>query len=256
MPSFLVHSIAGREIIKKLNLSNEEENQFFIANLLPDTRQIEIDDSWDEIELRRNVQNGKKMTHFRGESQGILEYPDLDFFLKKYGSSIKNDLIVYGYFFHLYTDYYYFHTFLPRVITFLDKDYNETNIKVEHLYIKVKQDGKIIDKLDFWSRKDKKGLYQEYSRINKYLIDKYNFTYDYDKYIDYLNNKKLSVKIEEIKLDKIYDLLEELNGYYEEAKDSNLEEFLIFSREDIDNLIQETIDSFFEKYGNLFDSKD
>ena len=252
MPSFLVHSIAGREVIKKLNLSTDQENKFFIANLLPDTRQIERDPNWDEVELRRNIQKEKKITHFRTNDKGILEYPNLDLFLDHYGELITNDIIVFGYFFHLYTDYYYFKEFLPRIITFLDKDYNITNKKTDNAYIKINKDGKIISKLDFWSKVNPDGLYQDYSRTNKYLITKYNFKYNYDIYKEYLKDiSNFPLKIKEIKFEKIFDLLEELNIFYNDSKNSKLEEFRVFTKEDIDNLVNEIIANFLEEYDFL-----
>ncbi len=251
MPSFMIHSITGKELLKKLHLSKDQEMKFFIANILPDTRQIERNPEWDEVELRKNIQQEKKITHFRGERSGILEYPNLKLFLDKYGHLIKEDIIVFGYFFHLYMDYYYFHTFLPKIITFLDKDYKETHIKADYAYIKVNKDKRIIEKLDFWSKSNPIGLYQEYSRINSYLIEKYDFTFNYKKYKKYLEENNYPLKIEEIKVEKVHDLLDELDVYYHETDKYKGEEYTIFTKKDLDNLIQETIETFINEYGEF-----
>ena len=251
MPSFIVHSIAGREIAKILNLTGKKRDYFFIANLLPDTNQVEKRDDLSDKDLRILIQKEKKITHFRTTTDGILSYPDIDYFLSKYKDKVKNDIVVLGYFFHLYTDYYYFHDFLPKLLTFLDKDGNEIYKKDDNDIIKINKTGKLIKKDDFWSKRNSIGIYSDYSRLNTYLIKKYNFPYDYNKCKSIIDSGEFSVPIAEINPSKIGDVLKELDNFYTEALNNNIEEFKIFNKEDIDNLISDVSNTFLEKYNSF-----
>lgn len=255
MPSFIVHSVAGEELCKRLDFNKNKLNKFFVANLLPDTVQLERNPEWSSEELRKAIQKEKHVSHFRTDFESLLSYPDLKYFLNEYEELVKNDVIAFGYFFHLYTDYYYFSKFLPKIITFLCEDQiTEALIKLDNKYNKINKTGTIMLKQDFWNKKNDDGIYGEYNRLNKYLIDKYNFKFNIDLYKKILNNKfKLSIK--EIKIDGIGDLLEELNSFYDKSINSDKEDFKIFTEVDIDNLIKDIVDSFIDEYSYLFNKK-
>lgn len=251
MPSFIVHSVAGEELSKRLGFDKDTHNKFFVANLLPDTVQLERDPNWSPEELRKAIQKEKHVSHFRTDFETILSYPDLDYFLSEYEEIVKNDIIAFGYFFHLYTDNYYFTRFLPKMITFLMEDQKTiANIKPENKFNKINKTGKVMAKVDFWNKHNEDGIYGEYNRLNKYIIDKYNFKYDVVLYRDILKDDFI-VPIKEIKIDGIDNLLEELNNFYKKSMDSTVEEFRIFEGNEVDNLIKEVVDSFIKDYGYL-----
>lgn len=251
MPSFIVHSVAGEELSKRLGFDKETHNKFFVANLLPDTVQLERDSNWSPEELRKAIQKEKHVSHFRTDFETILSYPDLDYFLSEYEELVKNDIIAFGYFFHLYTDNYYFKTFLPKMITFLQED-QETlaKVKLENKFNKINKTGKVMSKVDFWNKNNEDGIYGEYNRLNKYVIDKYNFKYDVDLYRNILKDNFV-VPIKEIKVDGIDNLLDELNTFYQKSIDSSVEEFRIFKDSDVDSLIKDVVDNFLEDYDYL-----
>lgn len=56
MPSFIVHSVAGEELSKRLGFDKKTHNKFFVANLLPDTVQLERDPNLSPEELRKAIQ--------------------------------------------------------------------------------------------------------------------------------------------------------------------------------------------------------
>ena len=250
MPSFIIHSIVGRELCKKLKFSDEDSKKFFIANLLPDIKQNVYADNLSDQEIRKLIQKEKRVTHFRNNEQDILEYPDLDLFLKTYGKLIE-DLTVFGYFFHLYTDFYYFSVFLPKIIIFLDKEYKETSKKENNCFIKIIKTNEIITVENFWSKKNPKGIYHDYSALNKYLIDKYSFYFNYQDILSFFNSSLFVNKIEEIDIKNFPLLLKDLKMFYEEAKDDN-SSFNIFSTDEVDLLINNIIISFIENYSYLF----
>lgn len=254
MPSFIVHSIVGCELQKKLNLDKKEKELFFIANLLPDVNQIEVDKEWTDEELRKHIQKEKRTTHFRTYTDGVLESPDLDYFLSKYDSVVKSNIVALGYFFHLYTDYYYFSKFLPSVVTFLDENDNEVTTKELNKYIRINKTNKKLPKQVFWSKKDSEGIYQEYSRLNKYLVKEYNFKFDYKRLKEIIKNKELNLPIKEINSDNIDSLIDELNGFYLESLDNEDVEFKIFSSERIDYFINTVVDNFIKEYDKYLKS--
>lgn len=251
MPSFIIHSVAGEELCKRLGFDKEMQNMFFVGNLLPDTVQLERNPNWSPEELRKAVQKEKHISHFRTNLENILLYPDLKFFLSEYENIVKDDIVALGYFFHLYTDYYYFAKFLPKMITFLMEDKeNVAKIKIDNKYNRINKTGKVIPKSDFWSKTNEDGIYGEYNRLNKYIINKYNFRYNVDLYRRILNDNFI-MPIKEIKVDGIDNLLDELNGFYKKSIESSEEEFRIFNKSDVDNLITDVVDNFLINYNYL-----
>lgn len=252
MPSFIIHSIVGRELCKKLKLSKEDSKIFFLANLLPDIKQIKDEDDLSDKEKRISIQREKRVTHFRSNDLDILEYPDLNLFLKEYEKSI-DDLIVFGYFFHLYTDYYYFAKFLPTIITFLDENYKETIEKENNCFIRINKTNAVYPVDDFWSKKNLKGIYHDYSLLNRYLIRKYKFKYNYEEIKTHFDDSLFINKIKEIDITNFPELLEELDLFYKEAISSNSSlSFNIFNPIELDTLIDNINTSFVENYSYLF----
>lgn len=251
MPSFIVHSVASEELSKRLGFDKKTHNKFFVANLLPDTVQLERDPNWSPEELRKAIQKEKHVSHFRTDFETILSYPDLDYFLSEYEDLVKNDIIAFGYFFHLYTDNYYFTKFLPNMITFLQEDQTTiANIKAENKFNKINKTGKILAKVDFWNKSNEDGIYGEYNRLNKYVIDKYNFKYDVELYRNILKDDFV-VPIKEIKVDGINNLLEELNNFYKKSMESEVEDFRLFDSDGVDSLISDVVDNFMRDYDYL-----
>ena len=194
--------------MRNMKVTDEEKNKFFLGNLIPDTKQREYKSSDNEI-----ISHDKILTHFKTNHEPILEYPDLDLFLSKYGELVNTNSLVFGYFFHLYADYYYFKYYLPDKLSFLDDNYNETTDH-NYSYVKSKKNGKILTTDDFWNRKKSSGIYYEYSRMNNYLISKYKFTYDVSDYLPLIDG--LEVPIDEVKTDRLKELLLDVDRFYKE----------------------------------------
>lgn len=129
MPSFAIHSVCGNELLKKINITPEQKYEFIIGNVLPDVSRVKNFNDLDDNEKRREIQSRKKKTHFRKKNDEVIEYSDCEMFLNKYEEIIKQNVNALAYFFHLYTDYYFYKVFLNKVITFYDEDMNETKIK-------------------------------------------------------------------------------------------------------------------------------
>ena len=124
MPSYIGHTACALELMSRLKFNKIEQTKFIIGNMIPDIKQVDIDYSLDEFINKRNIQRSKRITHFRRQTNKILEFPNCDVFLNKYEKEIKKHIETLAYFFHLCTDYYYFRVFLPNEITFLDSNFN------------------------------------------------------------------------------------------------------------------------------------
>ena len=242
MPSFIIHSICGKELMRNMKVTDQEKNKFFLGNLIPDTKQREYKSSDNEI-----ISHDKILTHFKTNHEPILEYPDLDLFLSKYGELVNTNSLVFGYFFHLYADYYYFKYYLPDKLSFLDDNYNETTDH-NYSYVRSKKNGKILTTDDFWDRKKSSGIYYEYSRMNKYLISKYKFTYNVSDYLPLIDG--LEVPIDEVKTDRLKELLLDVDRFYKERIDDT--EFQILDINSVDTLIREILNTFMERYRDIY----
>ena len=245
MPSFIVHCVAGNELSKRLELNEDDSRLFFLANLLPDATDIDTINKLDDIEARRVIQTDKMITHFRTTSDVLLMKPNLDFFLNKYKKYIKNDLVVFAYFFHLYTDYYYFTYFLPKMITFVDDNDNEVSKKSLCKYIILNKSKRKLLRHEFWGKSNIHGIYGEYNRLNNYLINKYNLSFNYD---DIIKAYPFKCIIEEANYRYVELLLKELSSFFNNSK---MDDFEIFNTDDVDSLIDDIIDSFIRDYSDI-----
>lgn len=251
MPSFLIHSIIGNKLSEKLNFDKKDSNDFIVGNLLPDIQRFHKEDQENDIEYRYRVQRGKILTHFRSNIDDALQYPDLGLFLNKYGDLIKKDKIVFGYFFHLYTDYYYFKYFLPKYVCFYDKDNKETSKIKNNYYAKIKKSNSILNTSDFWNYKDLRSIYKEYFRISKYLLENYDI--EIDELKNYIRQNKITNRVLEV---NDYDLIESLNGLCDlikDVKEAKKEELLIFDFKEILVFLEDVIATFLKDYESIID---
>lgn len=250
MPSFDIHTIAGRELLKKINIDKDDEIKFLIGNLMPDSRAINIDPNWNYFEKRKNIQEEKIKTHFRTSVGELIEYPNLDLFLSKYEDLVKRDVAALGYFYHLYTDYFYFTKSIPRSLEFYDEDFKITNVKRNHKYVKMLKSNKVVPAKIFWTKGEEDSIYSEYSKVSKYLAKKYNYNIDCNIFRDYINNNKLEFGIEEVKSENATQVIDRLEKVNKRVNNSN-EEFNMFTEEGVDRLIDLIVLSFISRYDYL-----
>lgn len=253
MPSFAIHTICGNELLKDLNISENERKSFIIGNIIPDVSRVPGFRFKDNIEKRKSVQDRKKTTHFRTNDSVVLAYPDLDLFLKKYSGVVRSNISCFGYFFHLYTDYYYFKKFLPKILTFYDKDMKKANNKEEVYYVKINKTGEIVKYKKLFSKETEEGIYRDYSISNQYLINKYGLDIDYNDLFEFIDQVGFSIEIEETKSIYAYYAVLKMKKYLkdEKIKDTKLN---VFTSEDLDTLIEKIIKSFKKNYGYLMSS--
>ena len=251
MPSYIGHTACGLELLKQLNLSPKSETKFLIGNLVPDIKQVDIDYTLDEFINKRNIQKKKRLTHFRKNTNKILEYPHCRIFLEKYEDKVKKHVETMAYFFHLYTDYCYFKYLLPEMISFYDCNYQEVDERDNFYYVKIHKSGQFEKASTFFSKIKKDSIYKEYARSNHYLIEKYNIELDTNYLREYIQKNSFCCYVEEIDLSKIEGVFQRIDKVYHNKIVEP--ELLIFEEEKIDRFIKKVVKDFIKEYGYLLE---
>lgn len=251
MPSFMIHTIAGERMIKQLKFTEEDKKKFFISNLVPDTLDRNTYIKYKGEERRTRKQQVKRITHFRTEFDKVFEYPNLDLFLSKYEQQTKEDINFLGYFFHLYTDYYYFAKYLPNIIVFYDKDHNISNRREDNFFVEIKNYNREIDHESFWDNYGHESIYEDYSRLNKYLVNKYPLSFKPNDLIKYLKQGKYKIDMEEINSKYAIQAIERIKEIVEECTGQKEEQLRIFTIDQIEKLMDDIVSSFLNEYKDL-----
>lgn len=251
MPSFAIHNICGLELLDKLEVSESDKNKFIIGNVLPDVSRIRKYNELDDLSKRKAIQRRKKETHFRENQGKIIEYPNCEIFLDKYKEDVENDIITLAYFFHLYTDYYYFTKIFNKIVTFYDENMNVTDMKKELKYVKINKTNEVVGASEFFSKRNNKGIYKEYSRCNSYLAKKHKFKIDSSELYDYVDQYGFLTNIDETNSLYAYYAIRKLEKYVNDIDIKKDFQLLIFREEDLDLLVKDVVDSFIKKYKKL-----
>lgn len=100
MPSWIVHLATATEVIKRVNIKNQ--NNFLIGNLIPDAKRHVIKDF--SICIPYHISHFSEIQKIDGK---IEELPKIEKFLENYKEYLPNNNVVLGYLIHLLTDYYW-----------------------------------------------------------------------------------------------------------------------------------------------------
>ena len=253
MPSFAIHTVCGIELLKKLKVDDNSKRDFIIGNILPDVSRVRDYKNKDDLDKRKSIQDRKMITHFRVDDDIVLQYPDLNKFLNKYEDSVKKNIISLAYFFHLYTDYYYFKIFLNDILCFYDKDMNITNSKKNVYYVKILRNNEVYEFKKLFNKLGNDSIYNDYSISNKYLINKYNLNIDYDDLIEYIDQEGFTTEIKESNTLFAYYAIIKLRKYLKDLEIVD-DKLRYFTYEEFDSLVENIINNFIKDYGYLLDN--
>lgn len=248
MASFVMHYVASEnflnDIYNKYRLTIRDRNNFRLGNLVVDTMGIANYD--------RDTKLDKKLiTHFRDDEDRdkCMQLPNINKFMDKYENLVNIDYSAMGYLFHLYTDKIFFNYLYNKVIECCDINKEKTNNISDNYYIRVKKTNDLYKTNDFYSGSDVGGLYKDYSRINRYLMDKYNVIFDYDILKDfslmYFNNPGIS----EVNYEDIGEVIDKINIIINSSS-INREDLKIFDINDIYKFISVVVDGFNYEFSN------
>lgn len=219
MPGFILHLTAAKLLLDKLE-TPIDQNAFYIGNLLPDT----VTD--------------KTQSHFRSPLRRTkrIEYPELEPFYNKY-QDLLHDSSVLGYFYHLYIDRTFFMEYLPKVVTFLDKDGAESDeiSLVTHAYLK--RTDKQIPVQEFLSDSY---YYGDFTKMNTYLLNRYQLPMKLDTNV-------ANPGIEEVEYSDVAKALTQLQGYLG-VPESAVQELRVFDVEELCDFLNEATENFLRQY--------
>lgn len=225
MPGYILHLTAAKMLLEQLQKVDIEfadakvQNDFLVGSLLPDTV---------------NSNEEKNFSHFRNSMfhGNMVEYPDLDLFLKKYHKLLK-DFSCLGYYFHLYIDRKFFKEYLPSIVVFLDKNGQPVEKKEEVVWAYVKRTKQKILIEDFFSGKY---YYGDYTKMNTYFVEKYQLPLDLNVCIE-------NPGIDEVNYQDIKCVLQELKGYFSTSADQ-VKDLKVFELKGLIDFLEEAVGQF------------
>lgn len=267
MASFVIHHIAGIRLLEILsdyydiNLTEVQKNQFLLGNLIVDSVKtkatIPSNLGDDEVkEMRRKfalmIQKEKNATHFRYESeQGlVIQVPNLNDFVDKYSRLIIDDFTVLGYFFHLYTDKMFFGDLFMDTFECLDREQNVTIYLKDVENVRIKKNNILCSINDFFDHKYSGSIYNDYTKINKILLDYYNIVFDQNKFLDAVRYF-INPGVEEVDYSNIIEIINKTNTFISDSYKCNDSNLNVFDEEIIKKFIDNISKSFFENYDYL-----
>lgn len=248
MASYVIHNIAGEELLKTLknlnyNISLKDYNKFLMGNLIPDSSKL------DKPSTEEDIQREKHTTHFRDKSDfnKTIQIPNIDKFLSKYNNLLSKDISVLGYLFHLYTDKVFFGDLFNKSFIFLDSNKKETNILSNTNTVILKKDNLEYDYNKIFSFNSNISIYSDYTKMNSLLLSKYHSIFSYNTLLKYINNFN-NPGIEEVDYSNIENVLTKTNKFIEQSKLESNYTLNIFNQKDIENFITLIVESFISTY--------
>lgn len=269
MASFVIHHVAGIEFLKRIEkeynvyFTEEQKNQFLLGNLIVDSikTNLHIPKGLDEEELAflkkeyyQKIQEEKVKTHFRmmEDEEVFIQIPVVEKFVEKYQHIIQNDFSAMGYLFHLYTDKMFFCELFNENFECLDKNMQPTKYTKALRIIKVKKNGKLYSVNDVFNNEGKVSIYNDYTIMNKFLLDYYKIFFDYSGLYNYAKNNFINPGIEEVDYNNIFDVLIETDNYIKQSNDSKTCKLNVFSDNSVMLFIPNIVEKFLFEYFFLF----
>ena len=247
MPSYVIHHIAGNILLDKFKLSDEKKGLFLLGNLIPDSSKVFGNETDPEVRKalrdanKAAIQQEKETTHFRRKEDfnKNVQLPYLEDFLAKYGNLIE-DPTVFGYYYHLFVDREFFGPVFDETFRCLDENENETDEWSETTQYRVLKNDTILTPDVFWSHD---GVYGDYTKMNKILLEHYGVTFD-EAELRKLLPLFVNPGIEEVDFANIESVFRETRGYIDESmavKDTSLK---IFDQDKVKKFIRDVSDEF------------
>lgn len=217
MPGYILHLTAAQMVLFALPETSllysdlKGRNAFLAGSLLPDTVKE------------------KRASHFRNPqySKNMIEYPDMDLFLGKYKGLLRDKSCL-GYYFHLFVDRKFFKQYLPQLIDLYDDEDHKVEEMAQVKWVYLKRTGQKISRKEFFSAAY---LYGDYTKMNTYLVERYNLPLTLD--IEIRNPG-----IYEVDYKDLEGVLQELRGYLS-LPSSSVKELKVFEIEHLLGFLEE-----------------
>ena len=259
MASFVAHYIAGEMVLNRIEsrypviLSKSFKYKFLLGNLVPDSTRLKNLEMLERRKRRNLIQEEKQKNHFRSEERlnRCIQYPDLAQFLSLYGSLMKKDSSVLGYFFHLYTDKIFFEHLCSQAFTFLDRNQNPTPYLDDSCLVKIEKNQNILTTGEFWDN-PYLGLYHDYTLLNQVFLRHYGTSFDFYRLFSFLPNF-INPGICEVDYQEVLPILEKMHEYCErEARFLDVR-LNVFTLSSFFSFFPFVVEDFFQHYSPLIE---
>ena len=254
MASFVIHVASAEKLVENLNLTDEDKAKFYAGNLVPDMSFLKDTEGLPERERRHLIQNEKIKSHFRTDLSSPFQYPDVDFFLEKYHEEVKHDPMLLGIMYHLYIDCLFYRDYMNENVTVLDENKEVTKTRDKMRYMKINKTGDVVDTNEFFSYHGGRSIYEEYNKLNEYLLEYYSLGVNIDKYIEILRDLKIDTNIPEVNVSESYNVMLLFKAIITNAHKDSSRVLNIFSEENIISFIEESYKEFINKYQDIYNS--
>lgn len=265
MASFVIHHVAGIEFLKQIeknyniSLTEEQKNQFLLGNLIVDSTKLKFKIPkglcFDEVTLLKReysmkLQEEKISTHFRNheDKDMCIQTPIVENFINKYEDIIKVDFSALGYLYHLYTDKIFFNNLFKESFECLDKNKLPTIYSKDLKFIKITKNGIIYSFTDVFSKDSNVSIYNDYTVMNKILLNHYNVSFDFEYFCNYASKNFVNPGINEVDYDNITNILKNTLSYIEQSNNIQGSNLNIFDIEKVKLFVPRVVDNFINDY--------
>lgn len=227
MPGYIIHLTEAKLIFDILKQKNKLDKEYFnewlqdfsYGALLPDA-------------VRKEQ---KADSHFwnRGQISCIVMAPQINCFLNKYNVSVDSAVLL-GYLAHLDLDLKFWKEYMNKCVEFRDSNQNPTEDIRMVKSVFIRKSSKAILLEEFFSAEY---LYGDYTKLNKYLIKKYNLNVP-----EY--NQRYHNIVKEVKSEDMERVLANLKRYLMESEEKVLK---VFSKDSLEKFIENTARQFCER---------
>ena len=271
MASFVIHTIVGETLLNRIeeiyniSISDYDKKEFLLGNLIVDSLKtskeiphtIPLEKKTEyKMEIKNKIRKEKLTTHFRELSKEgeCIKTPNPDMFLNKYQELLKENYSVLGYLFHLYTDKLFFSKLFIETFDTIDSAGNLVKYDKDLESIRIKKNGIIVDAKEFWSGTSHINIYNDYTIINKLLLERFGTSFDKDVFIKYAQEYFINPGIEEVDFSKASKIIVETQNFIEESYNNQNDKLSVFKEEDIIDFVSYVVEQFIHEYNELLDN--
>ncbi len=220
MPGYILHLAAAKIATETCAKLKGFEEAFLLGSLMPDTVKE------------------KSGSHFRNPIYhgNMIEYPDMELFLQKY-ENLLQDKSCLGYCFHLFTDYKYFHVYLPSIIELRDAEGKPAEKRCDVVWVYHKRRKEQIPRDLFFSDAY---LYGDYTKLNRFLVERYQLPISLPVSVE-------NPGIDEVDYENVKEVFGQLQGYME-LSESQVQDLKVLELEDLITFLEHTVEEFIKEY--------
>lgn len=223
MPGYVIHMAAASRLLEEKGETNSSFiDAFLLGNIIPDAM----------------ARDDKKASHFWDDEtyKNLNRIPNMDAFMLEYGDNLENPFVL-GYYMHLLLDNLFVREYWSEHFDMLDKDMNQETLYDKVQYMRLKKDGMVYPREEFFSDSL---YYGDYDRMYPYILERYNI--QFPKNINVLNKDR--IPITQINGEEAIPILQRMldkAGSLCDRNGNNKKQLKIFELEHIYSLVEKIV---------------